>query len=195
MTDTIQEGGAFRLQDSSLLIDDCNFSNNAAPKGAGGAISIEGGNLVITDSAFRANVAMDGGVLAMINAELTVQNSNFVDNDAESGGAMILSGVDGSITGSTFLRNTASTKVGGALTLANIKLTLSDTTFSDNVATQTLSFDIFILDDAPGTSLTCGVGVVFCDGRSGIRQNGVNDNTNCDEQGLVGTPGQGTCPA
>ena len=66
------------------------------------------------------------------------------------------------------------------------------------------SFDIIVVDDsaiaAGGTMLTC-VHTIFCDGVDGTIERGslagganANNNTDCNDVGLIGKPGKGVCP-
>jgi len=85
------------------------------------------------------------------------------------------------------------------MAISNAQVDLVDAIFAGNLAVHSESFDLYVFDnndpDTGGTDLTCRGQTVFCDGKGGITDVVPLDNTDCDTNGLVGTPGQGSCPA
>jgi hypothetical protein len=104
--DDTQDGGAFLFTDSSVTIDGCLFTNNAAP-GAGGAINVLNNELVITDTTFQANTAQNGGALALTRFRLNMGNTQFMDNTADAAAAIIYFRGQATLQGTKFYRNTS----------------------------------------------------------------------------------------
>ncbi|MDG2222816.1 MAG: hypothetical protein P8L85_15665, partial [Rubripirellula sp.] len=151
-------GGAINTADTiDLTIDNVIFQGNTAAENdfnpgqfsSGGAIQ-SAGNVTIRDSLFRGNSATrDGGGLHFVAfAEpktLTISNSVFDNNNAASVGGGILvegdfDGVNGSVAivsidGSVFTNN-AGPDSGGGVYIASSDLTVSDSSFSGNSATN-----------------------------------------------------------
>jgi PKD repeat protein len=116
-------GGAIRLTDSSLAIEQCIFTNNQARTSGnsymwGGALYAESSTVTIRDSLFANNLAYGGplvsannraygGALAANGCTTVIWNCRFLGNTAEAGGnqgcyggALYLTG------GSNLVRNT-----------------------------------------------------------------------------------------
>jgi CSLREA domain-containing protein len=112
------DGGSISVLDSSLVLVDCILGENVAQ--FGGAISILGGALTVSESSFTANGAdEDGGAIAMGDGASTVlTNVDFINNAAVgSGGAILLSDLADvvrlNVHGGTFFQNEAG--AGGAI--------------------------------------------------------------------------------
>jgi Right handed beta helix region len=110
-------GGAIMLDGSGALIDRCQFLRNSAPGGSGGAIAIWGGEVTITQTIFRDNIAHDGAAISLFEGNLVVLNSVFSNNTVLSlsgrGAAFNCIRSTLQVTNSTFVRNTADN--GGAV--------------------------------------------------------------------------------
>jgi predicted outer membrane repeat protein len=112
-------GGAI-YSTGSLTITDSNFSSNTATSGQGGAVYFDSnleGALVVTNSTFASNAADLGGAINSFD-ETNVSNSTFELNTAAAGGAMFSEGGSLTVSGSTFFDNIAS-QVGGAIVYAS----------------------------------------------------------------------------
>jgi predicted outer membrane repeat protein len=112
-------GGAI-YSTGSLTITDSNFSSNTATSGQGGAVYFDSnleGALVVTNSTFASNAADLGGAINSFD-ETNVSNSTFELNTAEAGGAILSEGRSLTVSGSTFFNNIAS-QVGGAIVYAS----------------------------------------------------------------------------
>jgi predicted outer membrane repeat protein len=87
------EGGALDMQDGSLRVIDCVFSNNQAallgPDTGGGAIYMEGdlNPSYIVGSTFEDNTASNAGAIGMLWAGAFIFNSLFEGNSAVGTGA------------------------------------------------------------------------------------------------------------
>jgi hypothetical protein len=110
--DSGTDGGAIRLFHSHIVISACTFSQNEALQGAGGAVFVTGGSLVITGSKFRNNYGGDGGGIAAHDTIVNITDSSFERNKAASAaGAMIFRGGSIVIRSTMITENTANTAV------------------------------------------------------------------------------------
>lgn len=80
---TSEKGGAIRIKDANLTINDSSFRDNSLSSetsdAMGAAIYVDGGSVQIDDSNFTRNEA-ELGVIAINNAEATIVNSSVMDN-------------------------------------------------------------------------------------------------------------------
>lgn len=105
-----QDGGAILVQGAELLIENATFTNNRSEKG-GGAISTLPSNI-----------------------SLTIRDSLFKDNASDSGGgAILVYGGAAAITGSTFENNEAG-RFGGGVEAFVGTVRISNSTFAGNRA-------------------------------------------------------------
>ena len=135
------DGGAIALYESDVYVTDCQFNLNSAKYG--GAISILSGlgNLIVANSTFNKNSAIEiGGALEVeaLNTYNTryyvdVINSTFTDNSAKIGGAIV--GQDANVTGCVFIGNKA-TDLGGAIAFGDKESVISKSVFEDNKANK-----------------------------------------------------------
>ena len=158
---TDANGGAIYNYGGNLYLAKCNFTDNKALNGIGGAVystvntianycifsnnealrgGAIGGGAVITDSTFSNNTAAEegGAIYSEYTTIMTVSGSTFTGNKATDGGAIYRGGSpDGSdteisITNSTFTRNSA-TGSGGAVHNEGV-ITIDQATFTGNTA-------------------------------------------------------------
>jgi CSLREA domain-containing protein len=132
------EGGAggavMQPASGAMTIERVAFVLNSA--GVGGAVLQSDGPLTIADSVFTGNSASTGGaVLVAGAAALTVTNSTFTGNVGTTGGALLAANTGtATIQGCTFSGHRAST--GATLLATGGALTLTDSTFEQNVASS-----------------------------------------------------------
>ena len=114
-------GGAI-LSNGSLTLDTCEFVENNAKNGSGGAVWAGGGNVAISGVEFSGNSAASfGGAVFTMGAELVIDDgTRFDGNQADEGGAVYCRGSNGSssenslltapctLSDAVFLRNNAS---------------------------------------------------------------------------------------
>lgn len=125
-------GGALKINNATVNIENCSMNNNVISALDGGAILIQGAsaNVTITNSTFDANGATTGGAIAHKGGTLTILNSCFDSNitaglgSTFGGGAIIISpSVDSNVTISncSFSNNstTETSSDGGAITITN----------------------------------------------------------------------------
>ena len=75
------DGGAVRVVDNDVEIDDCNFDRNRAA-GNGGGLAVEDARATFRDSALRRGRADRGGAAFVGDgADLRLEDAVFVDND------------------------------------------------------------------------------------------------------------------
>ena len=98
-------------------------------------IAVGAGSLDVLDSTFEANL---GTALTAADAPVTVTNSVFVSNQSKTTGAIWMSNLGSkqplTIEGCTFEANEGAT--GAAVLVANGDLTVRDSDFSDNIASE-----------------------------------------------------------
>jgi predicted outer membrane repeat protein len=149
-------GGAVLDFVGNLTINNCSFSGNSAP--SGGAISDAGGNLTVNNCTFSGNTANGtapytglGGAIAAFPSgantatfypTVSINNSTFSGNTAIDGGAIYDSSIalgtknpQMAISGCSFSGNSATN--GGAVYLDAPNVTISTSSFVNNMATQT----------------------------------------------------------
>ena len=155
---TVNPGGVIFMNNasSSLTITNCAFVNNstAGISKPGGAVSVNSGDLDITNSRFVDNQAEgNGGAVNMLGSgNLTVTNSLFSGNIASnptispvkngSGGGLIVGGsVTTTISSNTFYNNTADLQGGGIYFVSgtNGGNVLTNVTFFENKLTNSTS--------------------------------------------------------
>ena len=143
-----QQGGAiFNDQNGKIRVEDGTFNNNLAST-AGGAIYNNETLVISGNSTFSGNKVTtdgyDGGAIYNKGSLTIEQGATFTGNESDWGGALFLEGTN-SITGASFTSNKVEgTDVsGGALYLGKnaAELTLKDSTFTANSATNTGSTD------------------------------------------------------
>ncbi len=111
-------GGAIGIHSSATnpvaVINQTVFINNAASQSTGGAIQLDTGSVLITQSIFRDNSAISGGAVFASTDDLVVDASVFDGNTASSGGAIVINN-NGAMTllNSTVTNNTARSAGGG----------------------------------------------------------------------------------
>lgn len=108
-------GGAIKSL-SDLSITDTTFSNNNATSGnllgSGGAIDINGGNVVLTNNTFSGNHGYAGGAIRNSSSvSLTITGSTFSGNTAIDGGA-IANYDNMTVSNTTFFNNSVTQDVG-----------------------------------------------------------------------------------
>ena len=149
-------GGAIHAAGGTTFVQTSSFDDNVAE--AGGAVWVGGGELMLDTSTFTANEALGGttdagarqggGAVFGVDAVVGDTNGIYTDNvavggegdGAGSGGAIMSTTTEGnagslSVVGAVFTTNTAD-RAGGAIENDGTSvLTVTDTTFTDNVAT------------------------------------------------------------
>lgn len=137
-------GGAIQNYYATATVIDSTFSNNGEST-VGGAIYSRESTLEVTGSAFNGNQSScGGGAIAKQNGTLAVGSSTFHNNVATasdgpacSGGAGILNSGDAlTVADSTFSGNTASVGGGGIYNVTSGTVTIINSTFNNNTATD-----------------------------------------------------------
>jgi hypothetical protein len=81
-------GAAFRCQDASPKVVNCDFYGNYAKDWAG-AIYLYNSSMIIDNCTFEGNKAGDhGGALYYSKSEVTLKNCRFINNEGNAGGAI-----------------------------------------------------------------------------------------------------------
>jgi 6-phosphogluconolactonase (cycloisomerase 2 family) len=144
-------GGAIYLEKNSgeasigESIFTANIATGDANKFGGGAVYHQAGRLTIERTAFNANIGLQGKGGALFNntnAVMTVTSTLFDGNIAGDIGATLDGGAimdlgTLNVGRSTFVANVATGGNGGAIaTAANAQVSIANTTFSSNLATE-----------------------------------------------------------
>lgn len=129
------------LDNMNLNITKSIFKSNSAP--LGGAVKLDGFNIMIEDSIFEDNYASQYGGGVNINAaNVKVIDSQFNGNNASiNGGALFIKGMDVVISNSDFIKNNAlpdasklNDGLGGAIYVNSTKVLASNNNFKLNTA-------------------------------------------------------------
>ncbi len=117
----------------SLLVNESNFLNNRADKGAG--INFSGTNLNIDKANFSGNQSNIGGVIYLDKGSSTISNSTLNNNISTSGGGALYTnqGTTTILDNTTFDENSVSTGSTGGAIYNNGSLTIKNgSTFTNN---------------------------------------------------------------
>jgi len=132
-------GGIFN--NGSLGVSHCTFANDQSHNGTGGAIHNHDGAVTISDSTFDSNtsvsvVGFGGALYNTSGGTMTIERSLFFGNSAYFGGALYNSGGEVTIVNSTFAQNTATETggEGGAIYSPTGTLKISNSTFVGDTA-------------------------------------------------------------
>ena len=129
-------GGAIFNYQKTVTVLNCNFKDNNATEGYGGAISSQGGKVLIYNSNFIGNNASEwGGAIMSSSSDMLIENTYFIANNATNGGAIFTSDSDIEIDNSHFIANNA--VAGGAIyASSNRKALINNSDFSQNTASR-----------------------------------------------------------
>ena len=141
---------------TGVTIEDCEFHENQATIGTGGAFSTSG-VAEINRSLFFMNFGADGGAIQMITgmADVTIRNSEFISNTSNGPGGAIEMDVGSGrlvIHDSRFHDNESTGAIGGAIS-ANGNVEILRSTFTNNLAGVGSGDDggaIYYLQSTPG---------------------------------------------
>ena len=101
------DGGALSFDGGAIVLDTVILESNTAT-GDGGAIALSGGNLIVTNSVLRQNTADDdGGAISALSSTLHIVNSRVSSNTAKNGGGVFASSVNLTVTGTRLAGNDA----------------------------------------------------------------------------------------
>ncbi|WP_298501001.1 right-handed parallel beta-helix repeat-containing protein [uncultured Methanobrevibacter sp.] len=139
-------GGAVSFPSFGRVIN-CNFINNTATNGDGGAINMGSGT--VTNCNFTNNTATNAvGGAVYFNWDGTVTNCNFVNNSADYGGAISME--LGTVSNCNFTANQAS--VDGGAVYFNWEGTVTNCNFTNNNAED---YGGAVYFDEEGTVTNC----------------------------------------
>ncbi len=93
------------------------------------------GDCVVQESVFTGNEAFFGGAIKFVDGTIAVSGSNFHDNQAEWGGCVHIDNAVGAMSNSEF-DSCSSTSGGGALSIWNTDITLSNLDVTNNESMQ-----------------------------------------------------------
>ncbi|MCP4809312.1 MAG: hypothetical protein GY913_11960 [Proteobacteria bacterium] len=128
-------GGSILANGSAVYLARVVFSGGVAEDGAHIA-GYSTSTLSVSDSTFEGGRAISGGSIYWSGGDVTLSGTEHYTNDAEySGGAAYFTGATVSIEGATFEDNSLYSYYGAAVFHDDGELTVSGSTFIDNLAT------------------------------------------------------------
>jgi hypothetical protein len=136
----IYTGGAVYTE-YSFKIKHCDFYNNSAITGSGGAVRFSGLELLLKNSVLVSNTAAaaDGGAVASApTTTLRLKNTTLLSNFAVNGGALSIQDKLRS-RNSTYTRNTALIRGGAVVSGASSELDIQNSNFTSNACEGTHS--------------------------------------------------------
>lgn len=125
-------GGAISHGSGNLVIENSIFENNIAGGEGGGAISSEGSSINIASSVFTGNSSSGNGGAVYSKGKMVVNDSKFDNNSALNGGALNVVG-DLEVENAEFTGNSAS-ETGGAIFNVGTDIYIKNSTFKNNIA-------------------------------------------------------------
>lgn len=87
-TASVSGGGLYSSPGTTLTVRDSTFSGNFGNDNTGGAITVQGGNALVTGSLFYNNTASFSGGGIYSNGTVVVANSTFFGNAGQQGSAL-----------------------------------------------------------------------------------------------------------
>ena len=132
--------GAIQATDAAVVLRDVLVQNSSADS-EGGAVTVTGGSVELTNTEMNGNAGQDGGALLAHRAAIRISSSKFSSNGAWAAGGAVFADHPTAfdIRTSTFSRNTARVQ-GGAVFMNGFTpptkgaFSVVDTTFGDNEA-------------------------------------------------------------
>ena len=138
-------GGAFLIQGSTVVFDNCSINDNVVTAFNGGGIRIDGvtANVTINNTTFDDNSSQAGGAICITNGTLNINgccfNNNFAQDSSsiDGGGAIFIwpsAGITNvTISNSSFSNNQATTGSadGGAVSIKNNSSSANSTILFD----------------------------------------------------------------
>ena len=124
-------GGAIRLLNGSLTLDDVSLERNAAF--FGGAVLVNGGVLTATGVRATQNAAYAGGAIAIVEGYADIDGSSFEANGGIIyGGALLGLGSPNILVQRSNFSENFTAEAGGAIAVVEVNLTISGGSFIDN---------------------------------------------------------------
>jgi hypothetical protein len=134
---TARGGGAIIVDATSdvpLTLIRCDFTDNSSVSSSGGAIKINNAIVDIDDSTFDGNdatVSFGGAIVITGTRALTIEDSTFQNNESDSNGTAIYSTSETTITGTTFDNNDSTVDYGQVYHNGGNALTITDCLFKN----------------------------------------------------------------
>jgi hypothetical protein len=129
-------GGGLATWEASVRVSDCIFANNTAAYGGGvGIAGFEVTSAEFTNCRFESNTAAHdgGGAMAAFNQMVEFRDCRFAGNQAGSGAGLKVDGVELTLSDCSFTANVAAVE-GGGLDITMCPPEVSDCVFESNQA-------------------------------------------------------------
>jgi len=142
----------FKIYGDGVVLNNLTFTNGSCPNGA--ALNIIGNNVVVSNSSFFSNTAINngGGAIFVDGDGITINYCTFNDNNAtvHDGGAIYLSrNCNNTLIDHVNITNCYARYIGSAIFSRSSQLTISNSYFSKNIDSSgdvqyggTLAFDV-----------------------------------------------------
>jgi predicted outer membrane repeat protein len=131
----LADGPGLRVEGGSLSMSGIDMINGLDPDGVGGAaIHGVGAEITVSDGVFRNNRTDGFGGAIFVSTGTLNAVARFEENAALGGGAIAVIGTDLLILGAEFTANGASGSGGAVHAVQPSRLSVSSSTFTDNVA-------------------------------------------------------------
>ncbi|MBK9370657.1 MAG: putative metal-binding motif-containing protein [Deltaproteobacteria bacterium] len=128
------DGGSIRLVDSEAILDGVRLTGNSSATDGGG-ISATSSTLTLYASELLNNVAADdGGGISALSATVIDSGSVFLGNTGVRGGALVADSSTVTLSDSSFSQNTATDKGGGVAIIASSGFLIERGEFTLNTA-------------------------------------------------------------
>ena len=127
-------GAIYASENRNIYLDNCTFINNSAEYG--GAIYLNGGNIIINNTLFQNNIAYNfGGAIATgSKTRLCIYNSRFIADRSTNDAAGAIYVYSSTLVGSNVSFVNCSSTFGAAITSLSSVMKLSDIFASNNTA-------------------------------------------------------------
>lgn len=140
-----KDGGAIKVDGADLIIVNSSFIKNNAPKYYnGGALFIFESNVNITKSTFDSNTAyFSGGAICFESGKLIIDNAKFNNNSAGDCGGAISQDLDSIVVKNSIFNSNTANKSGGAISAFNFKFE-NNTLINNNLPELKIIFKKFV---------------------------------------------------
>ena len=140
--------GSVLLNDGNSTIVNCNIYSNQATGSSGNIINNRKGTMVIDNCDFSENVAKRGVVASQSETDLLINNSEFIGNDMTNTNGIVYSASADTVVENTVFRNNKAKSAGAiyatrASSATKGTLEVTNCTFDNNIAVEGTAGAIF----------------------------------------------------
>jgi len=128
-------GGAISVQSAGAKITGCYFDNNYVSKYNGGALDLNGANIIVDNSTFNNNRGIYGGAIAWFKSGGKLTNSVFTNNRAtghDGAGLFVASGASNMYVCNVTMKDNVAKYAGSAIHSDATNTKIYNSTFTQN---------------------------------------------------------------